>query len=95
MFKDAGKFIKFLATGVFIVNIFFAIVASVCLGFSLSQFTVMPVCIAAGILFFCLCVCVSYVECALIYGYGDLIDNTKEIRRMLAKNIRNFRDNVE
>lgn len=95
MFKNAGIFIKFLATAMFVVNIILAIIASVCLGIRISEFTVMPVCIAAGILVFGLCVCVSYVECALIYGYGDLIDNTKEIRRMLTKYIRNYRDNID
>ena len=87
MFKNPGKRIKKWAKVLFIVLL---IIAALALLAAYQQMKAMPeysqyagvystVIIIVFALFFVLFAILAYVSCLMVYGYGELVDNSKTI----------------
>ena len=86
MFTNIGNKIKKLAKIVCWVGIILSILASISMFIAAASGQVDPItAVTTGIVAVVVGVLVSWIGCFLLYGFGELVDNSTKMREMMEK----------
>ncbi len=86
MFNNIGSKIKKLAKVVCWVSIILSIITGISLFIAAASGQADPItAVTSGIVTVVVGVLVSWLGCFLLYGFGELVDNSTRIREMMEK----------